>query len=277
MSFNIIEREYMNSILAILVQVLSNSHIQDVNYDIALALYENFNSIPKLSSTELASLCHVSVPRLNKFLKTVGYMDVSTFRKMCIANQELFSYQFSYRYPKFDSKKIGQSLYTLSTAQTLEQFMQLDTLNNIVDHIENSNRILIYGSAEIADLFSTFQSFFTFYNKPVLINTIQTVDNLIPEKDGDFHFICTLSGRLLKLQPDLYSRLCKLSNSYIITALPFPGFPSLRIFSDSEIFESYYFISFYLDCIKHLYWQRMMKYADWKDCGNVCPFNIQKQ
>lgn len=252
----------MNSVLAILIQILGNCHIQDVNYSIALALYENFNSVPNLSTTQLADLCKVSVPRLNKFCKSIGYSDISTLKRNCEKTRDLLLHQTTYRFLSFDMEKVGKSLYSLSTASTPEEFMQKETLDSIVQQIEKSKRIIIFGSCEIADLFSAFQSFFAVFNKPVLISTVNRIDNLLPVKNGDLCIACTITGRLLKMQPDLFSFISKQQNTLIISSLPFPEFKSLKIYSQSEIFESYYFISFYLDCIKKLYWDRLSGYAD---------------
>lgn len=243
----------MNYILAILFQILNNSSFQDTNYKIAYSLIENFHKIPKFSITQLSALCKVSPSRFSKFVKDTGHTDMSQFKISFLSGLDLYLHQIENRMNAFDSKKTGAALFALSSAKDLPTFYQNGILNKIVDRIENSKRIIIVGSIEMASLFCEFQEFFAVFSKPVLLDTTNQGKGFLERKEGDLICLCSMSGRLFRFHPDL---LLKEENCFLISKLNLDAIDTIHIYSNNETFESYYFVSYYLDCLRKIYYER---------------------
>lgn len=66
-----------------LLRIVNNSTKRDSNYDIALAMIENYKEIPKLTIHELANVCFVSSSSISRFIRYIGYENFTEFRQSC--------------------------------------------------------------------------------------------------------------------------------------------------------------------------------------------------
>lgn len=253
----------MNTVLAMLLQILANSYFQDTNYQIAYYLVAHYQEIPRLSNTSLAQVCHVSGVRLSRFVKDLGFQDLSDFKRACLMSLEITLHQMDYRFSNYDYKKIGNVLFQLSNAQNFEEFYQRETLKKILDKMRQADRVIVVGSISMASLFQDFQTFFSFFGIPVYINTVKSRQSLLKLKKTDLVCICSMTGRIVRLQPELLQTIEEAgAESFLISKECLPGYLQLHIYSEHEIFEANHFVRYYLDCLRHLYYLEEFGHAD---------------
>lgn len=185
---------------SILLRYINNGHKKDNNYDIAKAMLDNFNDIPRMTIHDLADRCYVSPASISRFIRNIGYDSYTSFKKEC---RESFGIDVDY------SKDISNSLpneieevftkYTESVkeniAYTLED-IDVDQMNRISELIYKSNDIALFGLEFATLLGQHFQIKMASMNKFVKIGITYDEQKEIAESlsDGSLVFIISLEG-----------------------------------------------------------------------------------
>lgn len=252
----------MNRIQTQLFSILNGYSSSVSDFHIAFGLLHHLQDVENFSLKEMAQACDCSSSKLLRFLKNIGYDNYASYKNY--TNMAgIIKEQLEQRYFLYDEKKNKEALFQLSNAASLQEFLQEDVLDQIVEAIKKSSKIVVVGAIEMQSQFVCFQSDLWQFGKPVYLEFGNTLHPYYKLQENDLLIICSMSGRILSMSPVLLDSISPHQNTLLISK--FPHSPSrlfLQIPSDHEIFEAYMILSFYLDQIKYQYYKRYVYDSD---------------
>jgi hypothetical protein len=221
---------------------------------ISKELLEIYNEIPQYSLPQVLEKLNISQLNLRKYLLQIGCKTYSEFKEEISFEKAVRFEQFLQRYENFNQDKIISIMESLKEGK-----IDMAQMEDICHLIHNSERLIVYGSPTLLNLFFDFQVDMKIFGKTVLMSSVNEGKMIIP-KENDCVVICSATKRLLACCGAVFKKI-------VLEA------PNKKIFmtkdkvvdekmdyclstdTDNDYYEMHYMFLLYLDLIKTRYYE----------------------
>lgn len=244
--------------LEYILQTANNFEFDNTDVYISRKIFEHFNCIPGYSLEKMLSILNVSRQCFKKYLHQLDFKSYTEFKDEITFDLIVRMSQIKTRYQHFEREKLFSAINSLTYKP-----LHIDILNDICEKIHAANRVVIYGSPTLLNLFFDFQVDMRVFDKVVITSSVNSNKIIVPEKN-DLIGICTSTGRLfgscdaqfqdLILNADNYKILftkddVKMKKVNIVLSMD----------TTNDYYEMHYVFLFYLDLIKTRYYELYIK------------------
>lgn len=135
----------MNTIVSLLMMVISG-HIQNsVERNIAIEILASLNTLSSLTLSSLATRAQTSTASINKFCRELGFRNFAEFKVGLITTSEIRNTQMKHRYHNMDVSEI-KKMMTIASNRTIDwqRFVQEATVIN--EKIAKAKRVVYIGA-----------------------------------------------------------------------------------------------------------------------------------
>lgn len=133
----------INFALNSIINIINATDIKNIDYHIAMILFEFYEKIPSMTMSELAGKCNVSVSVLRKFITNVYGSTFQNFKDDVSTSIPIRKQQMRERYLRSDQKLLAHQLFPLTTNQTYEEFKNTDQIKRICQMILTNQKELL--------------------------------------------------------------------------------------------------------------------------------------
>lgn len=142
----------MNNIILELMEFVSNTPSEDMNYGIALYILLNAKKLETLSSEQIAEACFVSQASITRFAKSFGYNGYQSFKLQFLKARDFLTIikprTLNIIDINTDSKKIADDYYDnlIQALTKTKELLNSKELFRVAEQLTRSKRVVICGS-----------------------------------------------------------------------------------------------------------------------------------
>ena len=199
------DNKTMGSMAERLLNFVDTAQVHDSNFDIALTMVKNYNTIKKMTLREMAALCYVSQASISRFCRFMGY---ESFKEFHAALEQDFKISDDYT-RQFHSllKSNSSKALTMYREQLIDNINltmteeNLRVLPRVLEILRDSKRVAFFSHHFLWDIGHFFQGRMIMLDRYVelfqpyeeQLNCAKSLD------DGCAAFICTMGGSYFTL------------------------------------------------------------------------------
>lgn len=235
---------------------------EDNDVYIARKIMEHCLDIKNLSLEDFLALTNISASRFKKFYSNFDCSSYTLFKEQIslwcdIRRQQIINAcQWQKQY------QLAQVMKRLTAYDDLDDFLNIELIDEICYQIYHSKRIIMYGAMGMLNLTHDFQIDMKIFGKDFIRSSMYE-EHLIVPQDGDFVWLFSMLGRMLQMagtsaRLKIFNSSCKkllitqhkalLENDYCL---------SLNTVND--YYEGQYVFMYYLDIVKTRYYELYIK------------------
>ena len=163
---------------------------QDTEYNVAKCLLLNIRKLKYLSLEETAEMCNVSVSTLNRFCRTIGFINFSTIKRL-MQNHDL-----PFDYTSLAENRGNSPDYLEKIIFSLEKVESIDIsyFQHIANIIDNAHHVKLLGYGDFFYEAEYFQNIMLYHG--LLLEIVNQNEVFDPRtiKENDVLIITSLSG-----------------------------------------------------------------------------------
>lgn len=187
-------------VLTLLLREINVTNKKGSSYDIAKALLDHYQDIPKLTIHELADVCYISSASLSRFIRYLGFDHYTDFKESCKKGIGIeVDYSRDVSKASIDDMRPIIERYTENIKQNIDftfQHMDFDQLERICKMMFEAKELAFFGLEFATLLGQHFQVKMTSMNKLVRLGLTydeqkEVATNL---QDGALVFVASLEG-----------------------------------------------------------------------------------
>lgn len=251
----------MNTVLSLIYLIEMNSLDNSIAKTIANYIIDNIEEIEKQNVQTVAKNTYTSTTSVIKFCQTLGFETYNGLKnKLLITNKA--------RREQLDEKIKKQTIDLLLdkiqyfTNEKIEKELFLNTIDSIVDLINQKQRIYFYGCVFPMNLSQAFGEDMTMMGIPTHFVQIKNESNKLEYKAG-LHILVTFSGRFIELNKSDYYKILDFKKSNVLISQESKEIGDIYVNiampkTDSVDFDDIIFLLI-LDMIKLKYYQKYYK------------------
>lgn len=244
--------------LEYIVQTANNIEFDNTDVYISRLIYEHFNCIPHYSLEKMLGILNVSRQCFKKYLHQIDCKSYTEFKDEITFDLIVRMSQFKDRYQHFEREKLFSAINNLTYKP-----LHIDTVDSICKKIYDANRVIVYGSPTLLNLFFDFQVDMRVFDKVVIVSSVNS-NKIIAPKENDLIGICTSTGRLFGSCDAQFQDLVLNTDNFKIlftrdTVKIKKVNMTLSMDTTNDYYEMHYVFLFYLDLIKTRYYELYVK------------------
>lgn len=249
----------MYTLLNYFINIVNSSNNQDINYHIARYMVDHYMEMENITLQMIADACYVSVPTVKNFFKQFGYRNFVMVKERILREQHIRSTQILHSYEQLDQRHLQSTMMLLSDCTQIELFLQNHKLTHIVDLMEHSGRILIFGSLSLTQLLVNFQTDLIVMGKRVMVSSL-IPENLQKIESDDLVLIISGSGRALYAE-HIIDFMQHIKNPIVVisgdheSVYAFSIVEKVFLWAKNELFDAEHLILFYFDMLRLYYYE----------------------
>ncbi len=130
-----------------LIECYNTYDQEDIYFDVARSMLENYNQIKTSTIQEFAENLHISVSTANRFLRQMYYDNFSAFRMYHSRAEENYQYDGKY-YPAVKDETVAPQTYGHILAEKIEEVtstIDMEQIQSLVSLIEVCDEVIFAG------------------------------------------------------------------------------------------------------------------------------------
>ena len=247
-----------HDVLGSCMLITNNLNKKDADYQIASFIIEHFTDIHDISLQDIAQSCYTSISAVKNFFRLYGIQNYSLTKNRMMIEQKSRMEQIERNFESADIQKIQKAMFTISTCETMDLFLQMDKLQQIIEKLHACKRIVIYASTNFIHLLDNFQIDMTMMGRGVLMSPI-VHHQMVDLKEEDVVFLVSGTGRSL-FDEYFVDKFCDKKNPIIVVSgdnecrYPFLISDKISTWAENEMFDAEYLTLFYFDMLRKMYY-----------------------
>lgn len=248
-----------HDVLGSCMLITNNLNKKDADYQIASFLIEHFTNMNDYSLQDIAQSCYTSISAVKNFFRLYGIQNYSLTKNRIMLERKSRLEQIKHNFENVDLQKIQKAMLSISTCETMDLFLQMDKLQQMIEKIHTCKRIVIYAPTNFIHLLDNFQIDMTMMGHGVLMSPI-VHHQMVDLKEEDAVFLVSGTGRSL-FDEYFASKICDKKNPIMVVSgdyegkYPFLIFEKISIWAENEMFDAEYLTLFYFDMLRKLYYE----------------------
>lgn len=236
----------------------NNIEFDNTDVYISKIIYEHFNRIPDYSLEKMLSILNVSRQCFKKYLHQIGCKSYTEFKDEITFDLIIRMNQIKTRYRQFEREKLISAINELT-----HQPLHIELVDTICKQIYMADRMIMYGSPTLLNLFYDFQIDMRVFGKVILVSSVNSDKIIVPEKN-DLIGICTSTGRLFGCcDAQFQDYVLNTDNFKVLFTRDSKEISKINIVlsmdTTNDYYEMHYVFLFYLDLIKTRFYELYVK------------------
>lgn len=203
----------MNTVVSVLLLIVSGSFYAFSDRAIALYILEHLNDVNDLTAAGICDHVYVSSQAVKKFCRQLGYRNFQEFRRFLSYTKEIRKGQMIAHFMNMSEESILTQIRSYVPDLDVEAFrQQVETINRVIYEAE---RIIILGSVYPQMLSLHYAEDMLMFNKTVWSEPISQEIQTAPQ-EGTVILVISLTGRIYQFYPEFFMK-CQKSRHPLIT------------------------------------------------------------
>lgn len=244
--------------LEYIVQTANNVEFDNTDVYISRIIFEHFNYIPDYSLEKMLRILNVSRQCFKKYMQQIDCKSYTEFKDEITFDLIIRKNQIKTRYHQFEKEKLISAINGLT-----HKPLHLDMIEQLCEKIHDTNKVILYGSPTLLNLFYDFQIDMRIFDKVILTSSVNSNKIIVPQ-ENDLIGICTSTGRLFGCCDAQFQDLVLNTKNFkvLLTRDKIENTRmdmTLTMDTTNDYYEMHYVFLFYLDLIKTRYYELYVK------------------